>query len=428
MSSSLPPAASAALRKAAAHHRAGRRQLHLVPSENRLSLAARLPHLMDAAVRYAFPGPAGGENWAWPGRKELLAIERTTAEHLAAQLGAEFVNLKPISGVSALIVALSALADPGAQVYNLAERDGGHGSTRFIGTRLGLHMRDLPIDPATCTLDLDALAALLGSGPRPDLVYLDAFMCLFPLDLRGLRAVLGPHTLIHYDASHTLGLIAGGAWQNPLAEGADSLGGSTHKTYPGPHKGLLATNDPAIAARLDEHASHFVSHHHPADVAGLAVAAAEMDSYGTAYAQATIANARRLGAALAERGFTVCGAKAGFTDCHQLWIDIAPMIDAETASVRLFEAGIVVNAIPLPHIAAPAGLRLGVQEATWAGMREPGIDELAAIFTAVLRDGQDPAEAVKRTEALIAEHQAPDDLGEQVLREALAAAGLGGAL
>lgn len=421
-----PPDALAVLRRVAAHHETGRQRLHLVPSENGLSLAARVPHLMEAAIRYAFPGPdGGGENWAWPGRQDLVDIERAAAVQLGTQVGAQHVNLKPVSGVSALTVALSALARPGDAVFNLAERDGGHGSTRFIGTRLGLLMKDLPVDPATCTLDLDALAQQLDGGTRPELVYLDAFMCLFPMDLAGLRGVVGPETVIHYDASHTLGLIAGGAWQNPLAEGADSLGGSTHKTYPGPHKGLLATNDAHLAARLNEHASHFVSHHHPADVVALAVAAAEMDARGAAYAHSTVANARRLGTALAERGFTVCGEKGGFTDCHQLWIDIAPLMDADQASRRLFEAGIVVNAIPLPHIAAPAGLRLGVQELSWAGMGKAEMDELAEIFTALLRDGQNSAAAAARTGALVEAHKASAD-DEQALRVALAAVGMEG--
>ncbi|SEB47682.1 glycine hydroxymethyltransferase [Amycolatopsis tolypomycina] len=422
----IPPDVLAILRQVAAHHETGRQRLHLVPSENRLSLAARVPHLMEAAIRYAFPGPeGGGENWAWPGRQDLVDIERAVAVRLGAQVGARHVNLKPVSGVSALTVALSALAHPGDAAFNLAERDGGHGSTRSIGTRLGLVMKDLPVAPATCMLDLDALAQQLGGGPGPPLVYLDAFMCLFPLDLAGLRDVVGPDTVIHYDASHTLGLIAGGAWQNPLAEGADSLGGSTHKTYPGPHKGILATNDAELAARLNEHASHFVSHHHPADVVALAVAATEMDARGARYAHTTVANARCLGTALAERGFTVCGEKAGFTDCHQLWIDIAPLMDAEQASQRLVHAGIVVNAIPLPHVAAPAGLRLGLQEVSWAGMGAAEMDELADIFTAVLRDGQDSHAVAARTQALVEAYR-PVDEEEQVLRVALAAAGVGG--
>ena len=124
-----PPDVLTALRQAAAHHDAARHRLHLVPSENGLSLAARVPHLTEAAVRYAFPGPdGGGENWAWPGRQDLVDIERAAAVRIGAQLGARHVNLKPVSGVSALTVALSALARPGARAFNLAERDGGHGS------------------------------------------------------------------------------------------------------------------------------------------------------------------------------------------------------------------------------------------------------------------------------------------------------------
>ncbi|MBV9022791.1 MAG: aminotransferase class I/II-fold pyridoxal phosphate-dependent enzyme [Streptomycetaceae bacterium] len=417
-----PPDALAALRAAAAHHEASRERLHLLPSENGLSLAARLPHLTEAAVRYACPGPeSGGENCVWPGRQDLVAVEQGAAVLLGAQLGAAYVNLKPVSGISALTVALSALAGAWQTVFNWAERDGGHGSTRFIGTHWGLRMKDLPFDPVTLTLDLDRLADRIGEGP-PALVYLDVFTCLFPVVLRGLREVVGEQTAIHYDASHALGLIAGGEFQNPLAEGADSLGGSADKTYPGPHKGLLATNDSAIAARLDEHASHFASHHHSADVAALAVAAAEMDEHGTVYARRTVANARRLAAALAERGFIVCGEHRGFTACHQLWIDIAALMDAQTASRLLFEAGVVVEAIPIPRICAPAGLRLGVQEVSWAEMGTAEMNEFAEVFTAVLRDGQDPATAAKRTRALLEAHR-PDSAADQVLRGGLAATG-----
>jgi glycine hydroxymethyltransferase len=100
---------------------------------------------------------------------------------------------------------------------------------------------------------------------------------------------------------------------------------------------------------------------------------------------------------------------------------------AEEASRRLFEAGIVVNAIPLPHITAPAGLRLGLQEVSWAGMDAAGIDELTEIFTAVLRDGRDPAAVAARTRALVEAHQGKG-ANEQALRVALEAAGAGGAV
>jgi len=213
-----PPGTVELLGAASAHHAMNHGRLHLVPSENGLSLAARVPHLMQAAVRYAFAASeAGSENWAWPGQQGLLAVERAAVARLGSQLSARYVNVKPVSGVSALTVALSALACQGDVVFNFAKCDGGHGSTRFIGARLGLAMQDLPFAPNTLTIDLDALSDWLRGAPPPALVYLDAFMCLFPVDLAGLRNVVGPETVIHYDASHTLGLIAGGGFQNPLA-------------------------------------------------------------------------------------------------------------------------------------------------------------------------------------------------------------------
>lgn len=408
----------------AGYHSDSAARLHLVASENRLSLAARLPHLTEAATRYAFPSADGGENWAWPGNEALGQIEQRAAAGLRALLGARFVNLKAVSGVSCLTIALSALARPGDVVWNIAEVDGGHGSTRFIGTRLGLTMSALPFDRNRYAIDTNRLAASVRTGPPPALVYLDSFMCLFPHDLAALRAAVGPEAIIHYDGSHALGLIAGGQFQDPLREGADTLGGSTHKSFPGPHKGVLATNRAEIAERLDEHASHFVSHHHPADVASLAITTAEMHVRGASYAHRAVENARHLAACLAERGFTVCAEKLGYTRSHQLWLDIAPIIPPEQASRLLLAAGIVVNAIDIPYTPSGTGLRLGVQEAAWMGMDTIAMEEIAGVFAAVLRDGRDPAASAARVSALVEGHRGADgDVEYEFLRTVLAAGG-----
>ena len=44
---------------------------------------------------------------------------------------------------------------------------------------------------------------------------------------------------INYDAAHVAGLIAGGKFQDPLREGADTMTMSTHKTLFGPQGGLV---------------------------------------------------------------------------------------------------------------------------------------------------------------------------------------------
>src|SRR3546814_14285004 len=47
------------------------------------------------------------------------------------------------------------------------------------------------------------------------------------------------------------GIIAGGAWGDPLAEGAHLMTMSTYKSLGGPAGGLIVTNDAELAERLD---------------------------------------------------------------------------------------------------------------------------------------------------------------------------------
>ncbi|RBO85290.1 PLP-dependent aminotransferase family protein [Nocardia puris] len=376
-------------------------RLHLIASENDLPAAARAAYLSPALTRYCF-GSGGQPNWAWPGREPLAALEDATCAGIGALLGASAVSVKPLSGLSAMTVALSALALPSATVFGLAQADGGHGSTEFVTRRLGLTWQPLPTWGGR--IDTDVLARRVAAGAGPVLIYLDAFMALFPHDLAAIRAAVGERAVIHYDASHTLGLIAGGQFQDPLAEGADSLGGSVHKTWPGPPgKGILATNHPVLARRIDEHATGWISHSHPADLAALAVSTAWMSEHGRDYAAAVIANAATLAAGLDGAGIPVCAREAGHTASHQVWVDIDPICPAETASARLWEAGIVVNAIDIPYLRAP-GLRLGVQELTFGGFDTAAMGELAALMADVLTQRTPAAAAAVRVADLRAHY------------------------
>lgn len=218
---------------------------------------------------------------------------------------------------------------------------------------------------------------------RP-VLYLDQFMCLFPHDLRAIRAAVGPDVVIHYDGSHVMGLIAGGQFQDPLSEGADSLAGSTHKSFPGPHKAVILSNDETLFGSYEAMSNVFVSHRHTADTVALAIATEELHEHGTEYAAATVANARLLGAELADRGLNVSAAALGYTRSHQLWLDPGPRLSAERASRALFEAGVVVNAVEIPYLPSVMGLRIGVQEVTRNGMTGEQMPLLAELIASVL--------------------------------------------
>jgi glycine/serine hydroxymethyltransferase len=68
-------------------------------------------------------------------------------------------------------------------------------------------------------------------------------------------------------------------------------------------------------------------------------------------------------------------------------------------------------------------LRLGVQEVSWHGMGVDAMDELAAIITAVLREGRDPEVLAARTRALLAAHRPTVDT-EEILQMALRTLGV----
>src|SRR5260370_33444113 len=85
---------------------------------------------------------------------------------------------------------------------------------------------------------------------QPKLITLAGSLCLFPYAVREAREIadeVGAYLL--YDAAHMGGVIAGGRFQQPLAEGAHLMTLSTYKAYGGPPPGLGPTTEKGRAAR-----------------------------------------------------------------------------------------------------------------------------------------------------------------------------------
>jgi glycine hydroxymethyltransferase len=367
----------------------------LVPTENLLSPLARAVLGSDLAHRYLFQNP----QWRYVGGKHLAEIE-TAAQELAGDLfGARHVNVRPLSGENCTNIVIHALLGPGDVFYHLGMEDGGHFAANSVAARITERRRRLPYDAARATLDLDACAEAFAAEP-PDVIYLDASMQLFAHPLEELRELAGPDAIIVYDASQVLGLIAGGALQDPLREGADVLSGSTHKSLPGPQKGIIMTNRADIMARVEAtifpgHVSNFHLHH----VAALAVTLAEAQVHGEGYAWQTIANARALGAELGRLGLGVQGGER-VTDTHQVWLDVRDLATPDEAVERLHAANLIVNVNLIPSLRAK-GLRLGTPEVTRLGMGEAEMRVLAGLIHVALTRAQ-PIERVREQASRLA--------------------------
>jgi glycine hydroxymethyltransferase len=375
-------------------HNAARRSLNLTPSENTLSPLARLPFTLDVASRYFFDHLSKFGSWSFYGALGAGEIEYDMLLPLLRGLAdAPFVNVQPLSGLSCMTVAMSALTHPGQTVVTVPVDAGGHMSTAGVANRLGLRVLSLPMD-GPFSVDLDAMRRLLA-GERPQLIYIDQSTQLFPIDPAPLRELLtecSPDTLLHYDASHLNGLILFGAHPNPLDHGADTFGGSTHKTLPGPHKGFLATRDPALAERINASADTFISHHHPASVVSLAITLVELQHCGGRdYARQVVVNARTLAETLHSRGVAVAAPDRDYTGCHQVWVDHKQVDQGVSLTDRLRQAGLVVNRVGVPGVTGSA-LRLSSAEITRRGAGTSEIALLADLLSEAIIEGAGPDE------------------------------------
>ncbi|MDQ1031461.1 glycine hydroxymethyltransferase [Streptomyces umbrinus] len=387
-----------------AHQARASRTLSLIPAEGIMAPITRLPLISDLYARYMFdedPDPQAGE-WRFPSAKDAAWLETGLTVPLLARLtGTDHVNVRALSGLHAMEMVITALGGPpGSTIACLAPAQGGHYATADMARRLGHQVAFLP-GRSMHELERGALAGFV-SDHRPALVYLDQCHALHPLDVTPLVEAVreaGTNTLVHADISHTLGLVLGGALPNPLAAGADSLSASTHKSFPGPQKGIIATRHAATAQQIKEIQPQLVSNHHFAAVAALGLSLAAFADHAAAYAHTVVANAQTLGKELAHAGWDVVGAEFGYTRTHQLWITAPAQASAKDAAARLYEAGLHINWLTDLPLDEPA-LRLGLAEATWLGLNPGDMPRLARIMTAAVARSRPPSELADETAAL----------------------------
>src|SRR3989344_3634628 len=99
-------------------------RIYLIPSENSPSITARLVFITDIFNRYFFPLQENRQ-WVFPGNQLLEKIYGRCEDLLKEITGARYVNIKPISGVSAMTIALAALAKPGNRIATVSPQNGG---------------------------------------------------------------------------------------------------------------------------------------------------------------------------------------------------------------------------------------------------------------------------------------------------------------
>jgi glycine hydroxymethyltransferase len=294
-------------------------------------------------------------------------------------------------------------------MLTLAIPNGGHissGRKDFSGTAgsvHGLEVEYFPFDRHEMNIDVDKAKAKIEKMAKeeskpPKLGMFGGSLFLFPQPIKELAESLhNVGATVAYDAAHVAGLIAGGIFQDPLREGADIVCLSTHKTLFGPQGGAVLSFDKYAEQIKKATFPSNTSNHHLHNLAGKAVAFAEMLEFGKQYARQVVANAKALGQALHERGFALLGEHKGFTESHQIAVDVSKFALGGDMERALENANIIANRQLLPgdiqagrHYQNPGGIRIGASEITRLGMKEKEMVEVAELIKRVVIDKQDP--------------------------------------
>ncbi len=321
------------------------------------------------------------------GLEAIEQIEVIAAELAAEAFGAPYAEVRLGSGALANLYTFMATCRPGDAIVVPPATIGGHVTHQRAGAAglYGLDIHEAPIDESSYTVDVSGLA-VLAERVRPKLITIGGSLNLAHHPVGAIRAVadaVGAKVL--FDAAHLSGPIAGGAWPNPLAEGAHVMTMSTYKSLAGPPAGLLVTTDAAIAERVDAIAfPGLTANFDVANTAALAQTLLDWREHGAAYAAAMVATAQVLAAELADRGLPVHGA-APFTASHAFALDATSLGGGHATAKRLRAANLLTSAIGLPHDAG-AGVRLGTNEIVRWGVGEGDVPELADLVARAWRD------------------------------------------
>jgi aminomethyltransferase len=384
---------------------------------------------MDPSGRYAehrkFKAFEDKEIFYYQGTKLIEKVETLLMEELQAFLGCSEVETRVMSGQMANTAVFSGLMDYLSRLYRKSDprrirkvmnhhlSRGGHLSAQpmgalrdfiavdpFMERRAAIEFPVLEEDPYQ--IDLEKTKELVELH-KPELIVLGKSMMIYREPLTEIAQMISgmrPRPIILYDMAHVLGLV-GPDFQEPFREGADIVTSSTHKTFFGSQRGIIASNMSegteykdlweAILLRVFPGS---VSNHHLGTLLGLLMAAYEMNAFRQEYQKAVLSNARSFARALKGRGLTVEGNPAlGYTETHQVIVRVGYGKGPVMAN-RLEESNIIVNYQAAPDdegFTAASCLRMGLQEMTRFGMKAEDFDQLADYISQVILKGRSVA-------------------------------------
>ncbi len=380
----------------------GKNCLNLLAPEAPTSPTVRALLASEIGTRAAEGHIGSVQRW-FAGTKHIDEVEALCVELLKQAFRCRYADHRLMGSMLGNMAVYYAMAQPGDVIMTVPQPYGGHSSNRYDGPagQRGLKIVDVPFDRDELTVDLE-LFRKMAPLVKPKLVVLGMSMTLFPYPVREMAEIVKPWGgQVIFDGAHQAGLIAGGQFQDPLAEGASVLTGSAGKTFSGPQSGMIMWNDSALTEPITTAIFPVLAATHQVNrVAALAVSAAEMIAYGKEYMAQIVRNSQALAAALDARGVPVLCKQKGYTTTHQVIADVRAFGGGLDVAHLLARANLITNKNLLPNDKPadwdrPSGLRIGTIEVTRLGMREKEMAQIAEFIARVLVDKHAPADVLE---------------------------------
>lgn len=384
-------------------------QIELIASENIVSRAVLEAQGSVLTNKYAegYPGKR------YYGGCEFVDIAESLAISRACQIfGCTYANVQPSSGSQANQGVYMALLQPGDTVMGMSLAAGGHlthgasvnqSGKWFKAVQYGVRKQDSQIDFA----EVEELART----HKPKLIIAGGSAYPRTIDFARFRKIadeVGAFFMV--DMAHFAGLVAGGAYPNPLPH-AHVVTTTTHKTLRGPRGGMILSNDADIGKKINSAIFPGIQGGPLMHViAGKAVAFGEaLKPEFKLYARQVVDNARALADTLVRRGLDIV---SGGTDSHLMLVDLRPKkLTGKAAEASLEHAGMTCNKNGIPFDpekpTITSGVRLGTPAATTRGF---GIEEfkkvgelIGDVLDGLAANPEDNSAAEARARAEVAE-------------------------
>ena len=388
-------------------------QLELIASENIVSAAVLEAQGSIMTNKYAEGYPAR----RYYGGCEFVDVAENLAINRAKQLfNCEFANVQPHSGSQANQAVLLALLTPGDKILGMSMDAGGHLTHGSSVNLSGKWFKSVTygVSESDGRIDYDAVEEI-ALREKPQLIIAGGSAYPRIIDFARFKSIAqksGAYLMV--DMAHFAGLVAGGAFPSPLPH-ADVVTTTTHKTLRGPRGGMVLTNNPEIAKKINSAIfpglqggplMHII--------AAKAVAFNEaLQPAFKAYATSVIENAQALAKSLEQRGYPSI---SGGTDSHLILVDLRRQgIKGKEAEILLDHAGITCNKNGVPFDPLPptitSGIRLGSPACTTRGLTKADFTLVANLIADVLdRMAEHPEETTAVIEQVRTQVKALCDL------------------